>query len=512
MLGNLGYQSEWTDAFTGRVNMFSRWYNTRTGQFDTRDTADNNPIPDSINANRYQYSDGNPLTVTDPTGHWGIPNPIKKLVKKGVSLVKKGAKAVYHGAKHVFYDLPKRVLSSTIHHAKKALHHALQKAKHLVHEAKKKYHAVKKWVGHKTHQIVHYAKKKYTAAKHWVAKKYNAAKHYVKQKAKSVKKWVSKKYHQAKTKVKKYYRIAKQAATHVVYKTARVVSKGVHTVKDGYKKTTHWIKEHKAEIAGFVVGAVVGIGCGAAIGWTGVGAVACGAAAGAAGSLVTGAMKGHRGMSLAKDTFIGAAVGGITGGLFSIGGAAAGSGVRSVAAGGGARAALGAASSAGRAEAANIGRGLAGRGLASRGLGGSGGSAATRAQHDFVAGPKGAVKDVRGKGRPDGQLVISGHGTIREGDGATVTIPKGTCLVFYCKHDDGISDFLGNQIETGNPKAYESFGPGSKVPDYILGWPKGLNIKGAPITVTDGKAVRLSDVLQPNRGICHWAACRDVIS
>ena len=54
-----------------------------TGQFDTRDIANNDPVPDSINANRYQYGDGNPLTVTDPTGQWGW-NPIKA-VKKAVS-------------------------------------------------------------------------------------------------------------------------------------------------------------------------------------------------------------------------------------------------------------------------------------------------------------------------------------------------------------------------------------------------------------------------------------------
>ena len=54
MLGSLGYQSEWTDAGTGRVNMHARWYNPDTGQFDTRDTSSNSPVPDSINANRYR--------------------------------------------------------------------------------------------------------------------------------------------------------------------------------------------------------------------------------------------------------------------------------------------------------------------------------------------------------------------------------------------------------------------------------------------------------------------------
>ncbi|MFF5234696.1 LamG-like jellyroll fold domain-containing protein [Dactylosporangium sp. NPDC000521] len=69
LVGSLGYQSEFTEQATGRVNMHARWYNTDTGQFDTRDTANNSPVPASISANRYQYGGGNPLTNTDPTGH-----------------------------------------------------------------------------------------------------------------------------------------------------------------------------------------------------------------------------------------------------------------------------------------------------------------------------------------------------------------------------------------------------------------------------------------------------------
>ncbi|HEY0699085.1 MAG TPA: RHS repeat-associated core domain-containing protein, partial [Micromonospora sp.] len=71
MVGSLGYQSEWTDGLSGRVNMHARWYNPSTGQFDTRDSAEVSPTPDSITANRFQYGDGNPLTTVDPTGHWG---------------------------------------------------------------------------------------------------------------------------------------------------------------------------------------------------------------------------------------------------------------------------------------------------------------------------------------------------------------------------------------------------------------------------------------------------------
>src|SRR5262249_61998799 len=38
-IGSLGYQSEYIDSATGRINMAARWYNTDTGQFDTRDSV-----------------------------------------------------------------------------------------------------------------------------------------------------------------------------------------------------------------------------------------------------------------------------------------------------------------------------------------------------------------------------------------------------------------------------------------------------------------------------------------
>ncbi|MFC7713069.1 LamG-like jellyroll fold domain-containing protein [Micromonospora lupini] len=86
LLGSLGYQSEWTDSLTGRVNMLARWYNPDTGQFDTRDTASNDPVPDSVNANRFQYGDANPLTTTDPSGHWGLSS-LKKAFRSTVAVV-----------------------------------------------------------------------------------------------------------------------------------------------------------------------------------------------------------------------------------------------------------------------------------------------------------------------------------------------------------------------------------------------------------------------------------------
>ena len=69
MVGNLGYQSGFTEPASGRVNMGARWYNPATGQFDNRDAAGNSPTPNPANADRYTYANDNPLTNIDPNGN-----------------------------------------------------------------------------------------------------------------------------------------------------------------------------------------------------------------------------------------------------------------------------------------------------------------------------------------------------------------------------------------------------------------------------------------------------------
>ncbi|MFG1954728.1 LamG-like jellyroll fold domain-containing protein [Micromonospora sp. NPDC048830] len=107
MVGNLGYQSEWTDGLSGRVNMLARWYNPATGQFDTRDSADVSPVPDSVAANRFQYGDGNPLTTVDPTGHWGWSSfkrsvsSVARVVTNPVSTFRAATTAATSAFKHV---------------------------------------------------------------------------------------------------------------------------------------------------------------------------------------------------------------------------------------------------------------------------------------------------------------------------------------------------------------------------------------------------------------------------
>jgi RHS repeat-associated protein len=136
----------------------------------------------------------------------------------------------------------------------------------------------------------------------------------------------------------------------------------------------------------------------------------------------------------------------------------------------------------------------------------------TRGAPGFITDQNG-VTTVRPPGRPDNDLVLSGHGAISATDTATVTVPEGTTLNMYSNHGQTISDRLGGRIETGNPTPLHTFKPGDQVPDYYLFPPgpplKPLNIQGSPVTVTG--PTRLSDLLRPNMGSTHWAACRETV-
>ncbi|MFD1661856.1 DNRLRE domain-containing protein [Streptomyces caeni] len=91
--GALGYQGGYTDPDTGQVDMAARWYDPATGGFSSRDTWTLNPVP-SINANRYGYGNGDPLTTTDPSGHFSLKD-LERTVERTVrhvntSTVKRG--------------------------------------------------------------------------------------------------------------------------------------------------------------------------------------------------------------------------------------------------------------------------------------------------------------------------------------------------------------------------------------------------------------------------------------
>ncbi|MFK4186510.1 putative adhesin, partial [Streptomyces sparsogenes] len=109
-------------------------------------------------------------------------------------------------------------------------------------------------------------------------------------------------------------------------------------------------------------------------------------------------------------------------------------------------------------------------------------------------------------GRPDNEMVFSGHGGIRVGDGTPVTVPEGTSVAMYEEHGVILQGDRATMIEEGNPTPLEVYGPGEQLPDYSLFPPDGLTVNGRTVS----QETRLSQLLQPNMGRVHWAACRSV--
>ena len=70
LAGNLGYQSGFTDPASRLVHMGARWYSPADGQFTSRDSVTVSSVPDEAAANPFAYAADNPLTSTDPTGHF----------------------------------------------------------------------------------------------------------------------------------------------------------------------------------------------------------------------------------------------------------------------------------------------------------------------------------------------------------------------------------------------------------------------------------------------------------
>ena len=265
--GALGYQSGWTDPSTGQVNMHSRWYSPGTGQFAARDTATVDPEPKTVRGNRYQYGDGNPLTVSDPTGHSG----------------EFGSDEWHLG----MFDSAIRAANWLIDIARRWAPEYVQSTIEMRDWLVDMLGRFKAW-------IVESAERAARMAQEWAERAAEAARQNAQEAAEAAKRaWDS----------------AATAAKRMIDNVGRFAEESARVLADAYQGVETWVKEHKAEIAGFVVSVAVGVGCGIAIGWTGVGAVVCGVLASAAGSYVTGVMQGKTGWELASDVLLGSLTG-----------------------------------------------------------------------------------------------------------------------------------------------------------------------------------------------------------
>ncbi|MGA5703631.1 RHS repeat-associated core domain-containing protein [Peterkaempfera bronchialis] len=285
MLGHLGYQSEWTDPDTNQVDMAARWYNPSIGQFTSRDTVGLNPVPASVHADRFAYADDNPLTGTDPTGHWSLMGSLKS----AAHTVTHAASSAYHATVSYATSYATATYYDAVNFARQEYHAAKQVAKKVVKKA--------------VHTAKHVAKK--------AVRRINDARVYV--------------VHH----VQHVYHRARQVAHHAVARVKHIAHAAVRTVKHGAKAVARTVKKAGKAVVKFakkhpvlastVVGLATYAACAAATG--GAGVVACGAVAGAASSAISYAL------APGKHTLGGLATAAVEGAAIGLAGGAVGGAV-----------------------------------------------------------------------------------------------------------------------------------------------------------------------------------------
>ena len=373
--------------------MGARWYDPGTGTFDSRDSV-SYTSGDSILANRYTYGAGDPMDNTDPDGHWPSCGWCKKAINKvsnAASSAWRATTSYVSSAASYAWSMARTAWHYTVSAVKYVANKVTSAAKWVYNKAK----SAAQWVGNKIAQGARWVASKAAAAASWAKERAAAMKraavaaaHKVTNTAKAAVKYAMKHnplpaiaaalkpvFSGMKTIVSAVASLpAKVVSTvrdvvHDVAKSVQVVYQAavsaagavVNAVSTAATAVSEFVSTHAATIAGVVAGAVVGIGCGVAIGWTGVGAVACGALAGAVGSFVHDLVEGgHSWKEMAGNALFGGAIGGLTGGLGSVAGSAIGAGVRGLVGGSGARAALTGAGNAARSEAGSIASGRIG--------------------------------------------------------------------------------------------------------------------------------------------------------
>ncbi|MFH9429935.1 putative T7SS-secreted protein [Streptomyces sp. NPDC017615] len=116
-------------------------------------------------------------------------------------------------------------------------------------------------------------------------------------------------------------------------------------------------------------------------------------------------------------------------------------------------------------------------------------------------------------GRPDGETVLAGHGFIESGAGEIV-VPKGTSITFYVEHGERIPGLNGLTVERGvYPEGYShTLHEGAKIPNYTLAPPAasgGGTFSVFENSTTVAERTKLGELLKPDMGNVHWAACRE---
>ncbi|HEY3903297.1 MAG TPA: RHS repeat-associated core domain-containing protein, partial [Streptosporangiaceae bacterium] len=283
-LGNLGYQSGWTDPSTANVNMDSRWYNPATGQFISRDSATNSAIPNSAVANTFAYGDDNPLTAYDPLGTCGFLD-FGCHVKQALNTVTSAASTAWNGVTSTASSAWNGITSTTGGWASNLSQ------------------GFGNFMGSAQRMLTNLA----TSAVHLATNLVTTVKDA---------------YHNVTTTINNGIHTVAQAVT-------TVATAYYHAVKYAVNTATQFVQHHAAAIVSFVASTAVFMGCEAVVGGAteGVGAIAaasgCSALAGAVGNVVTYAMTTPRNKwslgGFAATALEGAATGAISGGLGEVG-------------------------------------------------------------------------------------------------------------------------------------------------------------------------------------------------
>ncbi|HEX7661183.1 MAG TPA: LamG-like jellyroll fold domain-containing protein, partial [Pseudonocardiaceae bacterium] len=241
-IGQLGYQSGWTDPGTKKVNMAARWYSPATGQFMNRDTVSQDPVPNSAAANPFAYGDDDPLANMDPTGHWSLGGWVKSKVSAAAHYV---ANKVVKPIARVAAAVVKKVVAPVVHVVKT-----------VVHRVADAYHKVVRTVVRAAQHVVRQVRKVVKAAVHTV---------------------------------RTAYHVVKKAAAAVEHKAVATAKSAAATVgraaKTAVTATEGFIQHHAAAIVSTVAGIGAFAGCEALTG--GVGSIGCAALAGAVANGVT---------------------------------------------------------------------------------------------------------------------------------------------------------------------------------------------------------------------------------
>jgi hypothetical protein len=104
-------------------------------------------------------------------------------------------------------------------------------------------------------------------------------------------------------------------------------------------------------------------------------------------------------------------------------------------------------------------------------------------------------------------MAFSGHGEWDPENGFT-EVPEGTSITFYSPHGTAISNRDGLDVEQGlNWSPVETFNAGDMIPNYTLSPAPELPRMSDSYVVYGGE-MNLSEMLYPDMGPCHWAACR----